>query len=361
MMTLRNRAARVAWPQRWCLAVAGLMALAHLSGCSHNRSTTYRPIYASPTSGCSTCGGSTGTVTTEGASSVPTTTVPALTAPTTDSNVTPSTSIRGGSGNVRSSTVERPPTAQPVDPEWDAYGPTQSKSAKPPTSPPAPASPGTAPKLQAPNTGQNGTTSTWNPDDPDARPTGRAASSNQPGSSTGLAARLEPFIAGSSANELFNPNKADRPWRYIVLHHSASAAGNYDEIDREHRKLLGYDGCGYHFIIGNGHGSDDGQIEVAQRWNNQKQGVHCRNARSHDVDEYGIGICLVGDLDKQAPTPRQIAATRALVAYLSQRYRIETDHVSTHAHLAATPTVCPGKFFPATMMAGTKGEGPGAS
>ena len=69
-------------------------------------------------------------------------------------------------------------------------------------------------------------------------------------------------------------------------------------------------------MIGNGNGSADGQIEVAQRWNNQKQGVHCRNARTHDVDEYGIGICLVGDLDKQPPTPRQIAATQALVAYL---------------------------------------------
>ncbi len=40
------------------------------------------------------------------------------------------------------------------------------------------------------------------------------------------------------------------------------------------------------------------------------------------------------------------------MAYLSQRYRIDTDHVSTHAHLAATPTVCPGKFFPATILAG---------
>ena len=108
-----------------------------------------------------------------------------------------------------------------------------------------------------------------------------------------------------------------------MLHHSASAAGNYDEIDREHRKLLGYDGCGYHFVIGNGTGSGDGQIEVAQRWISQKQGVHCRNARSHDVDEYGIGICLVGDLDQQPPTPRQVAATQALVAYLSRRYRIE--------------------------------------
>jgi hypothetical protein len=234
-------------------------------------------------------------------------------------------------------------------------------SAKPPSTPPAPASPGTGPALLGPKTGEGSTPTTWNANGPDARLAGRAGPRRDATTLAGLGTKLEPFIAGSSSNELFYPNKADRPWRYIVLHHSASAAGNYDEIDREHRKLLGYDGCGYHFVIGNGNGSGDGQIEVAQRWNSQKQGVHCRNARSHDVDEYGIGICLVGDLDQQPPTPRQIAATRALVAYLSRRYRVDTSRVTTHAHLAATPTVCPGKFFPATILAGASGEGRGAS
>jgi N-acetyl-anhydromuramyl-L-alanine amidase AmpD len=157
---------------------------------------------------------------------------------------------------------------------------------------------------------------------------------------------LRPFVDDSNANELIYPNKADRPWRYIVLHHSASSGGNYDQIDSEHRKLLGIDGCGYHFVIGNGSASRDGQIEVSQRWNNQKQGAHTRNARTHDADEYGIGICLVGDFDQQPPTARQLAATRALIAYLSKRYDIAPSGVQTHAHLAATKTVCPGKYFP---------------
>jgi len=161
-----------------------------------------------------------------------------------------------------------------------------------------------------------------------------------------LSERLRPFVDDSTANELVYPNKADRPWKYIVLHHSAGASGNYDQIDAEHRKILGFDGCGYHFVIGNGTGSGDGQIEVAQRWTNQKQGVHSRNARTHEVDEYGIGICLVGDFDQQPPSPRQIAAAQALIAYLSQRYKVPQGRVETHAHLAATKTICPGKYFP---------------
>jgi hypothetical protein len=340
------------------------MALAHLSGCSHHKTTTYRPIFGrAMTTPCTNCG-SAATVTTEGATTVaPPATVPTLPGTPIDSSVSPSSAIRPGSGAVRSSTVEQPPKARPVEPEYyDEYAtPLQRNSAKPPSSPPAPASPGAGPALQGPNSGQGGAPSTWNLDGQDARLAGRSGLGPQPASSTGLAAQLEPYVAGSEANELFYPNKADRPWRYIVLHHSASYGGNYDEIDREHRKLLGFDGCGYHFIIGNGNGSGDGLIEVAQRWNTQKQGVHCRNARTHDVDEYGIGICLIGDLDQQPPTPRQVAATQALVAYLSRRYEIEPIRVTTHAHLAATPTVCPGKFFPATILAGARTAAPGAS
>jgi N-acetyl-anhydromuramyl-L-alanine amidase AmpD len=201
-----------------------------------------------------------------------------------------------------------------------------------------------------------------NRNDSDPQRTGTGTATAKAVRRAGLGERLEPFLAGSSANELFYPDKADRPWRYIVLHHSASATGSYDQIDGEHRRILGYDGCGYHFVIGNGTGSGDGQIEVAQRWNHQKQGVHCRNARTHDVDEYGIGICLIGDLDRQPPTPRQTAAAQVLVSYLAQRYRIDPPRVSTHAHLAATPVVCPGKFFPAEsiLAAASAAPDPGA-
>jgi len=170
---------------------------------------------------------------------------------------------------------------------------------------------------------------------------------------TSLNADLRPYLDDSTASELLFPARADRPWKYIVLHHSAHAKGSYEEIDREHRKVLGYEGCGYHFVIGNGTGSDDGEIEVAQRWINQKNGVHCRNAKSSDIDEYGIGICLIGDFEQEKPTPRQIAATRALVAYLSEHYNIAEPKIETHSHVAATPTVCPGKLFPTESFLST--------
>jgi len=189
------------------------------------------------------------------------------------------------------------------------------------------------------------------------RPNSSSAQKNRRSPSTrlrqaSLRDQLRPYV--NDPDDLFLPPKAERPWKYVVLHHSANEVGNYDQIDHEHKKTLGWAGCGYHFIIGNGTGSPDGQIEVSQRWSNQKHGVHCRNGKTSEVNEYGIGICLVGDLDDKPPTPRQIAAAKALVTYLGDRYSIPTDHMGSHAQLANSPTACPGKHFPTQAILGSR-------
>ena len=245
-----------------------------------------------------------------------------------------------GSGSVRSTPVDPKAKSRLGEPPFDETSSSRDSQSTPP---PAPKASGSAPAIQGPTTSLS-PSSNWGLDSATQERTARTGTKRVRQAS--LSDRLKPYLDESSANELIYPNKADRPWRYIVLHHSAAASGNYDQIDAEHRKVLGLEGCGYHFVIGNGNGSGDGQIEVAQRWTTQKQGVHCRNARTHDVDEYGIGICLVGDLDKEPPTPRQIGAAKALIAHLSTRYDIAQARVETHSHLAATKTVCPGQYFP---------------
>ena len=243
---------------------------------------------------------------------------------------------RPSSGAVKSR-VEPQAKSRLGEPPFDET----STSRDDPTTPPPPPKPlGSGPAVQGPTTLLSPSSRRRN--DSDA-PASTGSSRVRQAS---LSDQLKPFLDESSANELIYPNKADRPWRYVVLHHSAAPSGSYDQIDSEHRKILGIEGCGYHFVIGNGNGSGDGQIEVAQRWTNQKQGIHCRNARTHDVDEYGIGICLVGDLDKEPPTPRQIAAAKALVAHLSSRYNIAQARVQTHAAPGRDQDRLPGSPFP---------------
>ncbi len=62
------------------------------------------------------------------------------------------------------------------------------------------------------------------------------------------------------------PAVSDRtPWRYIVIHHSATPSGNARSFDRMHRGK-GWDGVAYHFVIDNGKGGPDGRLEVTHRW-----------------------------------------------------------------------------------------------
>jgi N-acetyl-anhydromuramyl-L-alanine amidase AmpD len=345
---------RRAWQNAVLLSVAVLTV-----GCSHNRQS-YRPIYSTRgtvSAPCTSCG-SASTLTTPESTMPPITSgTPLSESSTTDSSVPPlPPSARSANSSSRGAAVESTPRATiggPPD-ESDNLSPTtgQRGNVSPsPTNKPNKSNQG--PPLQGPTPPEPAPAAAWNPNSQDVQV---AATTSKVVRRASVSEQLRPFVDDASASELIYPNKADRPWRYIVLHHSAASEGNYDQIDREHRKILGFDGCGYHFVIGNGTGSDDGQIEIAQRWINQKQGVHCRNARTHDVDEYGIGICLVGDFDQQPPTPRQVAAAKALVAYLSQRYRIAQSRVTTHVQLAATPTVCPGKYFPTeSILPATKG------
>ncbi len=134
------------------------------------------------------------------------------------------------------------------------------------------------------------------------------------------------------------------PWRYIVLHHSGSPTGNADTFAAAHKKR-GWDGLGYHFVIGNGGGSRDGLIEVGYRWPGQLQGAH---AGSFQYNRYGIGICLVGNFDQTRPTANQLASLERLVAFLMTRYNIPSANVIEHR--GVKQTACPGRLFPLTAV-----------
>jgi len=168
-----------------------------------------------------------------------------------------------------------------------------------------------------------------------------------------LVSRSNPSLERSVAQFTANPNQLldlhapMRDWRYIILHHSGKSAGGYASIDRFHREENKWDECGYHFVIGNGTESGDGEIEVGGRWSKQKHGAHTRLAskpESNLYNEVGIGICLVGDFNVSPPTPKQVEACRRLVAYLQDRSHVPNIGVTTHGTLDETD--CPGRYFP---------------
>lgn len=139
----------------------------------------------------------------------------------------------------------------------------------------------------------------------------------------------------------WTPTVAARPWRYIVVHHSATPAGGAAAFDKMH-KAKGWDGLGYDFVIGNGTDTRDGQIEVGFRWKKQLVGAHAKTSDNR-YNEYGIGICLVGNFDIDKPTPAQMASLARLTSYLMKTYRISQDNVIGHGDTKATD--CPGRFM----------------
>ncbi len=148
--------------------------------------------------------------------------------------------------------------------------------------------------------------------------------------------RTRPRISGDLSVPL------RQAWKYIVIHHSATDEGNAATFDRFHKER-GWRGVGYDFVIGNGNGSPDGLVEVTFRWEEQIVGAH---AGDPEYNEYGIGICLVGDFDSGYPTPRQMQALVALVNELQERCGIPAGNVYMHRQVRPGGTHCPGRNFP---------------
>ncbi len=126
--------------------------------------------------------------------------------------------------------------------------------------------------------------------------------------------------------------EAEQPWQVIVVHDSQQPTGSYDSVDKAHRRA-GKNGCGYHFVVGNGTGSDDGRIEVGYRWKYQQTGDFFEGPEAEAFNQRfkTIGVCLIGDLDADAMTPAQERELTWLVQQLTERYDIPADRVFVDA------------------------------
>ena len=142
--------------------------------------------------------------------------------------------------------------------------------------------------------------------------------------------------------------KVDRNrWRYIVIHHSGIEAGNARAYDSNHRRRGMEHGLAYHFVIGNGRDSGNGEIEIGPRWTKQLRGGHVRKA---SVNNSGIGICLVGNFQNRRPGKTQLESAYNLVDYLRDGLVHRKCKITVHRWVDINHTVCPGKHFPFSTL-----------
>jgi hypothetical protein len=149
-------------------------------------------------------------------------------------------------------------------------------------------------------------------------------------------------LGGAAAGSI-TPRFADLDtarWRGIVIHHSGTPGGDLASLERRHVQD-GLTGLGYHFVIGNGQGLDDGQVAVGYRWDRQLAGAAYYN-------EHTVAICLIGNGERRPFTERQVHELIALVRQLQAALGIPASEV--HLHSALSGVASPGQYFPVARV-----------
>ena len=133
-------------------------------------------------------------------------------------------------------------------------------------------------------------------------------------------------------------------WKFVIVHNSGTRQGSARVFDYYHRHVRRMrNGLAYHFVIGNGTSTRNGQIEIGDRWTRQMRGGH---VHSDYMNNIGLGICLVGDFNRDQPTRAQLEACEELIRYLQER----CGKMAVRPHREVNPprwaTDCPGDVFP---------------
>jgi hypothetical protein len=129
-------------------------------------------------------------------------------------------------------------------------------------------------------------------------------------------------------------------WKFIYIHHSATPGGNAE--------TLAIPGAGLcdHFLIGNGSGLPDGEIQISPRWNSQQPPAAPPGIDS--IQPTCISICVVGDFDHSMPTPTQVRRLSQLVTTLQTQFRLGADKVILLNDTAPPASI--GRYFPVTSF-----------
>lgn len=126
-------------------------------------------------------------------------------------------------------------------------------------------------------------------------------------------------------------------WHSIYIHHSATTGGSAQTL------ALSNEGLPDHFVLGNGDGCGDGEVQIGQRW--AKQESAGRTAGTDYIKTDCISICLIGDFNEVRPTAEQQKQLTRLVYMLQRQFNISAQSIFFDTR-PATPAGL-GRLFPA--------------
>jgi hypothetical protein len=129
-------------------------------------------------------------------------------------------------------------------------------------------------------------------------------------------------------------------WQTLAIHFSGAANGSAQTLAEEHRRL-GLGSMGFHLVVGNGQGTDDGTVEFGPRWPGQQPGLSAQfpACRGHGNT---IDICLIGDGNRTPPTESQMLTLVHITQQLQARFHIGPERVLIYSD----PATGRGQRFP---------------
>ena len=125
----------------------------------------------------------------------------------------------------------------------------------------------------------------------------------------------------------------------ITVHHEGhtpvwfTSAGatrtRMEQVRNIHTRDRRWGDIGYHYVI-------DRAGRVIEGRSIAYQGAHVSKQNEHNV-----GVMLLGNFEKQAPSQAQLRSLQTTLRYLMAKHRVQVGRVYTHRELG--PTACPGR------------------
>ncbi len=131
--------------------------------------------------------------------------------------------------------------------------------------------------------------------------------------------RLEPVEKAISSRAAQSPGR----WNRIEIYYSGTKAGNIEQL-ASLSGLASPEDIDCHFVICNGLGGSDGQIQSTEKW--QRQWSVIPTQTRHGSGQT-IRICIIAAGKTDRPTNCQIKRTEALVEALYRKFDIQRESI----------------------------------
>jgi hypothetical protein len=136
---------------------------------------------------------------------------------------------------------------------------------------------------------------------------------------------LSAYYRLNSVDHVMRSRECQAPdrWNSIQIFFSGTRSGSLTQLAAVHGPA-GAAELNCHFLICNGNGADDGEIQATEKW--QKQ-WSIRPSATWQGSDRTIRICLVGDGVNVMPTNYQLKRLEMLLEALCRKFHIPTESV----------------------------------